>query len=403
MSPRLRKAAGSFDRTVPAAVTAERLMRQRARFGVTRVTEATGLDVFGIPVHTAVTPRSISSSTVSAGKGLTPADSLAGALAEAIEVDCAERFSPREVLCGTADALRQRHRVFAPHLGLPGRRRFPHALELEWIWVENLGLPPGERRGLLPRDFVRQGSHGHTAGALFPEQLSNGLASGNVLEEAVAHALEELIERDAEAIFTFRGKHLEHPMHRDYARLDLRTLPERARGLVEQVTAAGRTVKLIDATTDVGIPVVLCEIDGACGAGAHSHAERAVLRAITEAVQTSTIHVQGAREDLERGSRDARVHPGNFGLEVPAVRRLLDDASLVERPFSALPSHGFLFVEEDVQHLLGRLAAVGIRDVYLADLTHPDCDDFHVAKVVVPGLESNRLDNPGPRRLRWAL
>jgi YcaO-like protein with predicted kinase domain len=403
MKWRWRKVPGSHDRTVPPEVTVERLLAVREKFGITRVADATGLDVYGIPVHTTVTPRSVSSSTVSSGKGLSAAESLAGALAEAIEVDCAERHQPKDLLTGTARELAKTYRVYTPHLGLPGRFRFPDDEELEWVWVEGLGRAEGDRRGLLPRDFVRQGSHGHGGGKLFPEMLSNGLASGNIPEEGIAHALGELIERDAESIFTFRAKYLAEPIHRSYSRIDLSTLPEVPRRLVDRVAEAGRRLTLIDVTTDVEIAAVLCEVDGASGAAAAASAEVAVVRAITEAIQTSTINIQGSREDLDPGARDPRIHQGNFGLDVPEVRRLLDDRSLPETSFAALPSKTSLFVDEDVSHLVSRLTAVGFRDIFVCDLTHPDCQDFHVVRVVVPGLESGRLDNMGPRRLRYAL
>src|SRR5262245_23952282 len=98
----LRKAADSLDRVVPSAVTVERLLALRGHYGITRVSDVTGLDDLGVPIHIAVRPRSISSTSVHSGKGVTSADSLTSALAEAIEIDCAERFAPADLEHGTA-------------------------------------------------------------------------------------------------------------------------------------------------------------------------------------------------------------------------------------------------------------------------------------------------------------
>src|SRR5215471_3473324 len=285
----LRKAADSLDRVVPSAVTAERLLALRSHYGITRVSDVTGLDNLGLPIHIAVRPRSISSTSVHSGKGLTASDSLTSALAEAIEVDCAERFAPPDLERGTSADVASRHHAFVPRFGIPGRFGIPPDLPLEWAWVENLAAETAApMRGLLPIEFIRQGSVGHVAGVLFPENMSSGLASGNIREEAICHAIEELVERDALMQFLFRAKYRQEDIRRSYQRIALDSLPARCAELVERFHKAGRRVTLLNLTTDIGVSTVLSDVSGCAGFGAALDAERSVIRALTESAQTST-------------------------------------------------------------------------------------------------------------------
>jgi len=399
----LRKAADSLDRVVPSAVTVERLLARRAHYGITRVSDVTGLDDLGLPIHIAVRPRSISSTSIHSGKGLTASDSLTSALAEAIEIDCAERFAPADLERGTSVEVAARHHAFVPRFGIPGRFGIPPDLPLDWTWVQNLAAGTAETtRGLLPIEFIRQGSVGNVPGVLFPENLSSGLASGNIREEAICHAIEELIERDALMQFLFRAKYRQEDIRRTYPRIALDSLPARCAELVERFHRAGRRVTLLDLTTDVGVCTVLSDVSGCAGFGAALDAERAVIRALTESAQTSTLNIQGAREDLGRGARNPRFHDGSFG-RCFRVRQVLFDPFLPELPFGHLPSRRHQFVDEDLNDLLRLLRAAGIGDVFACDIGDAECIDFAVVRVVIPELESYRNDTLGPRRMRHAL
>ena len=407
---RLRKTAGSFERTIPVEQTVERLLALRPHYGITRVTDVTGLDDLGIPVHCAFRPRSVSAASVHSGKGLTPAESLASALAESIEGDCGERYAPSDLIRGTLANLRRRNAMAViPPYAVPGGRGIPEELALDWVVVDDLlAVSTDQRRVLLPLEFIRQGGANPERRVLFGVTMSAGLASGNVIEEAINHAICELIERDAVAIFTFRAKYLRQDLRRHYCRVDLRSLPARVGALVDKVRAAGRHIALVDVTTDVGVSTIICKItshDGRyCGGfGASLSAERAALRAITEAAQTSTANVQGAREDLAVLARDPRIHERTFGLESARARELFDDPTASEKPFESLPSAVHEYVDEDQDALLRALRAAGIEHLYVCDVSDEACVDFRVVRAVVPELERSRVDCIGPRRLRCAL
>jgi ribosomal protein S12 methylthiotransferase accessory factor len=400
---KLRKAADSRDRVVSSTVTVERLLALREHYGITRVSDVTGLDDLGLPIHIAVRPRSISSTSIHSGKGPTASDSMTSALAEAIEVDCAERFTPADLERGTSVEVASRHHAFVPRFGIPGRFGIPPDLQLDWTFVENLTAEAAATtRGLLPIEFIRQGSVGNVPGVLFPENMSSGLASGNIREEAICHAIEELIERDALMQFLFRAKYRQEDVRRTYQRIALDSLPPSCAELVERFRRAGRRVTLLNLTTDVGVCTILSDVSGCGGFGAALDAERAVIRALTESAQTSTLNIQGAREDLGRGVRNPRVHDGSYRSSF-RVRQVLLDPFLPELPFGHLASRRNQFVDQDLNDLLTLLRAAGVRDVFVCDVGDAQCVDFAVVRVVIPELESYRNDTLGPRRLRHAL
>src|SRR5687767_12151464 len=238
--------------------------------------------------------------------------------------------------------------------------------------------------------------------------MSAGIASGNTLDEAITHALAELIERDAVAIFLFRAKYLREDLRRHYARIGTSGLPLSAQRLVERVRAANRRLALVDATTDIGVPTVICRITSHdrtfCGGfGAALSAEHAVLRAITEAAQTSTANIQGAREDLAPLARDPRIHERTYGLESSRARELFADPTAREVAFASLPSRVHEYIDQDRDVLLDSLRSAGIRHAYVCDVSDGGCVDFRVVRAIVPELERTRLDCIGPRRLRCVL
>jgi ribosomal protein S12 methylthiotransferase accessory factor len=343
--------------------------------------------------------------SVHSGKGLTTVDSLASGLAEAIETDCGERFHPADRVEGCFRSLQSDgYPVVRFTEGVPGGHGLPEDVPLEWVWVDDLLATESERRCLIPIEFVAQGKRRETW-RLFDVRISNGLASGNVLEEALCHAIHEVVERDALGMFTFRAKYLDEDVRPSYRRVDLRTLPSSGRALVEKVRASGRGVCVIDATTDLDIPVAFCAITsdyGPCvGFGAHLDAEVAVLRALTEAVQTSALNIQGSREDL--GERDPRIYDHSQAFAAMRGRQVVQDRTYPEKRFSDIRSQSNAYVDQDLADLLDRLRLRGVAHVYACDLSDPSCPDFSVVRVVIPTLEDFRLDNVGRRKLRYGV
>jgi thioglycine synthase len=128
---------------------------------------------------------------------------------------------------------------------------------------------------------------------------TNGLASGNTLEEAIFHAQMEVIERDAGSIAEATrstGPRIEG------------VTEGLAADLLERFRAADVEVHLKNITSDIGIPTIAATSDDpvlkdptllTLGMGSHTNREIAVLRALTEVAQSRLTQIHGAREDTD--------------------------------------------------------------------------------------------------------
>jgi ribosomal protein S12 methylthiotransferase accessory factor len=368
------------------------------RLGVTRIAEITHLDVLGVPCYSAIRPGCGVSAY--SGKALTPLEARVGAQMEALEATLAydARVPTRRA---TYDALAAVGPALDPErLPVVGsERRNLRAVEFDWVTGWNLRT--GETIW-VPADavFLR-------AAAKPPwYRSSNGLAAGNCLTEALAHAVAEIIERDAltiQALTTelghlsgllrslarppgpatprpgrFDGSDLSYPF------VNLDSLPEPLRAVVEGVEHAGVLIDLRWVASDVPLPVFLCMIhEGATGAnlthagsGAHPDAAVAARRAMTEAAQSRLTFIHGVREDLRQPAVTLGERPadGWFDRRVPRM------------DFSTFPTREFPNVADDLREMVEALGSVGLDEVYAVDLSHPDIP-FAVARVIVPGAE----------------
>src|SRR5262249_50546781 len=142
---------------------------------------------------------------------------------------------------------------------------------------------------------------------------SNGLASGNTRDEAVAHGLYEVIERDAIHRSTSAG-----PM----PAADPATVPPLAAGLLAQYRSARVRVRITVVATPLRVPCFSVTIvsDGfplpVYGYGCHLDAQVALCRALTEAAQVRVSVIAGARDDLD-DHLYARLRRAMAGTAVP--------------------------------------------------------------------------------------
>jgi ribosomal protein S12 methylthiotransferase accessory factor len=157
----------------------------------------------------------------------------------------------------------------------------------------------------------------------------------------------------------------------------------------------------------VGLPAFLCNIAenpghallplyAAEGMGCHPRREIALLRALTEAVQSRLTLISGARDDMFP-SEYQRLRDG------AALRLMWEQvrASPGARPFSAVPSWSHDSFDEDVALEITRLAAAGMDQVIIVDLTRAEFG-IPVVRALVPGLEcfvSAARYQPGARAL----
>ncbi len=287
------------ERRVQAARTVERLRASCSAYGITRLARQTGLDRIGIPCYSAIRPAATTLST-SQGKGIDDAAAQASALMEAIEFAVAERARPQTRRATSAELAARGEAYFDPERLLPADA--PLLPDQPIHWLEGRSWPSGAPIW-MPLDAVSLG--GDAADLPTIGRSSNGLASGNCSEEALFHAICELVERDATSLWSL----LTDParLATEFAIDDV--ADETVRDLGARIAAAGLQLRLFDQTTDLGVPSVMAVIiengggaarafDMAAGYGAHPVGSRAIVRAITEAAQTRITNIAGGRDDF---------------------------------------------------------------------------------------------------------
>ncbi len=409
---------------MPAEDTLARACQAAVHFGITRVADLTGLDRIGIPVFSAVVPKSDDSISVYSGKGVRAVDSKTGALMEAIERQIALNADLR-VVEGSFRRLRRRKCSVADPRSFNHRLAGDYAEDKDYLWTEAIDLLSNEPV-LVPAGLVGYGSK-YGRESPFDENSTNGLASGNCFEEAVCHALCELVERDAHTLADLSSKWMNKARHRAvlgarlgaavwddpaaYPRLDLRHAGAPFPELLAKFKQAGLCPVVRDITSDLGIcSAVAAVADDSVlgfpqvhgGMGAHPNARTAVVRALTELALSRAVDIQGAREDII--SSDAKPEPSSRHTQ--RVRSIQPHYWMLQqsgpfRPFRKVASYENDDIAEDIRLILSRLVRSGIERVLVADMSEPG--GFSVVRVMVPGLEFWSLDQGklGPRAVNF--
>jgi ribosomal protein S12 methylthiotransferase accessory factor len=391
-------------RVLSAEETFERVSAPARSLGVTRLGDITGLDRIGIPTYSAITPLSEDGLSVATGKGIRAIDAKVGALMEAIERQTAIR-SRLPLVEGSLLELRRHHSVIDPrdckYALLPD---YGESRKYFWVAGKDLisnceVLVPAHISGLLWSEVP--------AGPFSERLTSNGLASGNTVEEAVCHGLCELIERDAWTLADV-GAHVLPWVRRRVADLEdadnglddfeifpsLEPQEDPASNLFRE---AGLRPVLHDITSDIGIPTVFAAVPDETlpgfpmvhgGVGTHPDARVAVSRALTEAAQSRCVDIQGVREDLLPAgcsNNEINLHT----RRIVGVNRNLWFLGESKKPRSLddLPSAVYDNVQADLNHLLTRLQSCGVHQVVVVDLTPPEAP-FAVTRVIAPALEN---------------
>jgi ribosomal protein S12 methylthiotransferase accessory factor len=403
-------------REMRAAEMLRRLEPYLGRIGVTRLADLTGLDRVGIPVWSAVVPDSRDIISVYAGAGATAAEAQVAALMEAAERYVASE--PREPAStgAYAELVRRRPTLDPRDVNLALLDGYTPDTPLPW--VEGVDLLRGEPV-LVPLALAGYYVRPPAGLSCFRVATTTGLGAGASPEEALCHALCEVIERDAWTLAHLLAHRLSLALARGtvgpgrpdpeaaarlrdrYPAIDADSLPSPARELLARLRAAGLRPRLRDLTADTGVASVLCVVEGEIGQGlsavhlgaaAHPDAAVAAARALAEAAQSRAVDIQGIREDLappDVAVDPSRRHVQRASAPDPEGWYLADNLRTVR--LDALPCHRHADLMDDVRLLLARLAAVGVPRVVAVDLSLPDLP-VAVVRVLVPGLESWIVD-----------
>lgn len=374
------------DRVIEPARTLERVRPLFPLLGITRVADVTGLDHIGVPVVMVVRPNARSLS-VAQGKGTDYDAAAASGVMESIEAWHAER--PQLPLrLGSAAELRWSLPLVDVG-GLPHCAEVAHSEHAPLLWCEGRELLGGGER-FVPYELVHTNyTLPRPSGAGMFLATSNGLASGNVMAEALSHGLCEVIERDATTLW-----HLGSESERAASRVVLATVDDPlCRGVLDRFEQAGVAVGVWETTSDVGLPSFYCVIidrddqafnrlHAAAGMGCHPRRSIALSRALTEAAQSRLTVIAGSRDDMS--DEDYRRARSPYLL---AQERELLVGDEGRRSFLDVPDHDHASLDADVADILNRLRAVGIDEVVAVDLSQ-QAIGVAVVRVIVAGLEA---------------
>ncbi|MFI8105464.1 YcaO-like family protein [Streptomyces sp. NPDC086023] len=343
-----------------------------AGWGITRVARLTGLDQLGLPAWTAIRPGA-QTLTASQGKGATDLLAKVSAVMEAVELWHAElpieptRYGP----------AREAGLPY-PLEALPVHTWHEALVDVPLDWATARGVLSG-REVLVPLGLVLRRARRPLWQPDVFRATSTGLACGNTREEAVLHALYEVVERDvlvADEAGDRACRVLVDPGSVD---------DPYAASLVGRVQDAGFALELVLVDNAYGIPVCLAYLWSEdfpvwfAGAGCHTHPDIALTRAVTEAAQSRLTCIAGTRDDLVATEADFGALPPRPPAAVGGLR-----------PWGQLVS-GFGTWQggfgDHVRAVAGRIERVTGHEPLCLGLSGPG-DPVAAVKVVCPGTRS---------------
>lgn len=296
------------------------------------------------------------------GKGLNLGQALASACLEFLERFCAGMRSEDVIREESYDRLAAE--AIDPRLfNLAADAGFCPAKKIDWIWGYSLTRAD---HVLVPANlvFCPYEPLGNDKGIAWMD--SNGLASGNTLEEAILHGLLEVIERDAVMISEYNQL---PPVGISPA-----DLPTVCRPTLELLAREGFRLTILAGLTDLPFPFIAIflrhrEDPANCSVafGCHHDPALALERALTEAIQLlpPSVHHEGW---LSSGS------PERYAAQPPR-----------EIPFDNLKSLASSDLKDNIEKCVSILTGIG-SEVIVVNLSLPDIP-FPAVRVLATALQ----------------
>lgn len=377
---------GCTHRAIPPERTIANVEGKLRRAGVTRIAEITHLDRLGIPVYSAIRPGAAEGAvSIYAGKGATKSQAKASAMMEAFERYSAEINVEDAQMFETGLYGEMEGAINPETLILPQQSYKADTTRLDWVKTVDV---TDDEEYLAPVNAIYH-PYIPRGGAVLFKSNTNGLASGNRIEEAVYHGITEVVERDAWSIFEAKKKcrgevvcdGTENPLIRD---------------MLHKFDQSEIEVKLLDLTADVDITTIAAVADDtvlrdpallSLGVGTHLNPEVAVIRALTEVAQSRATQIHGTREDTNRA-----VFMRKAGYE--RMKRInkhwfSDSHKLID--ISRIKDKSKPTFKEDIETCVNILKKNGFDKIYYTNLTRREIE-IPVARVIIPGMEVYSVD-----------
>jgi ribosomal protein S12 methylthiotransferase accessory factor len=328
---------------------------------------------------------------------------IAKAMGEAVERYCSAIYDPGEFL-------------FAAFEDLPCRAVHPRLLSVyredqfawkgfHWQpftektpvhWTRGISLLTGEEI-LIPAAAVYVPFHYQkaTRSAFILQPISTGMACGTSFESAALSGLCEVVERDAFTI-TWQAR-------LSRSRIDPQSLPESGRDMLRRFGAVGIDVKLMDMTTDLGVPSILsiALTDAitspavAVSAATDPSPERALTKSLEELAHTRKYSKQlmtytpPVEINIEEGHPAVKDQRDHLRLYCPQSAKAFTEFAWTSPkviPFSELPDLSEGDATLDLAKVVQHVVAAGLEPVAV-ELTSPDIAalGLRVVRVSIPG------------------
>jgi ribosomal protein S12 methylthiotransferase accessory factor len=356
--------------------------------GITRISEITDLDRIGIPVYSAIRPTSEEGSiSIYSGKGVDKPQAKASAIMEGFERYSAEKQENENILIGTINEISNYgNTINIEDLNLAKDLQIEN-IKLEWNKATDI---ISEKEYYVPSNSIYHPYIPNKGTNQIFKSNTNGLASGNSLEEAILHGIYELVERDAWSIFELTKKNKKE-INKESITSPL------VNNLLDKFEKESINIKLLDLTADIGISTIAASSDDTLlkdpalltiGVGTHLNPEIAISRALTEVAQSRATQIHGAREDTVRA--DFMRKAGYERMKKINKHYFTSEENKID--FEKIKNKGSLNIKEDIETVKKELQKCNIDKILYADLTRAEIK-VNVVRVIIPKLELYSIDN----------
>lgn len=406
-------------RVIPVENTLSHILELSKKIGLTRIADITYMDKLYIPNYSCVLPGTEDYIWVYSGKGPTKKHAKVSAIMESIE-----RYSSlptnytRKFITGTFNELKESYNLLHPD-DLVEPLTFDFQNDMLMDYVEGYDII--NKENILVPAALALFRYTPNSPSLNPFAFhhTNGLASGNVFEEAVCHALCEVIERDAISLAQLRASaipfHILSKIHHNLRIqgyhinsiskeqfIDDNSLYQDVKicqednfqpvtNLIKKFKKFNIRLIIKDITTDIKIPT----FNAACvewishdygylaeGHGTHPDKRIAILRAITEVSQTRAANIQGARDDLRK------IHYNDNNTDDKNAWQFMSSQRTIN--FSDIITYQNEDILDDIKLIIKFFKEVGLNKAIIVNLTNPKIK-IPVVRAIVPGLETFKI------------
>jgi ribosomal protein S12 methylthiotransferase accessory factor YcaO len=406
-------------RIQPVEATLEKVNPMINEIGISRIANITDMDRLKIPNYSSVLPGTEDYIWVYGGKGPTKNHAKASAIMESIErFSALQRNYTFKVIQGSYEELSKSYNILTYDevieplsFTLDNKMIMDYCMGYDLLNEKDILVPaPLVIFRYMPKPpSVNPYAFYHT----------NGLASGNVIEEAICHALCEVIERDSTSISEFVSSAFQYHILRTiensfiqngiklntieskkfiddngiYPDVDLNNIDsEQIKYLLKRFENCQITINIKNITSDLGIPTFIASsvewinhdygylVEGH---GAHPDSRIALIRAITEVSQSRAANIQGSRDDLRKMKYDFEDSDDKRSWQFMKSTKNIK--------FSDIESFYNEDILEDIKLILAKLKKKGLNKSIIVNLTNPKLN-IPVVRALVPGLETFKVN-----------